>query len=106
MNSVLEVIVDLGSATLRAHSSYQIFTSVTETMSWGETPTLPWVLPAYEKMRVGLEARINDTAFDPALREACAAGHKKLMQYYDIAKASNHTILATGKVYFVLYLSL
>lgn len=59
-------------------------------------------------MRVGLEARINDTAFDPALREACAAGHKKLMQYYDIAKASNHTILATGKVYFgvSLYLQL
>ncbi|TRM56818.1 hypothetical protein BD626DRAFT_413086, partial [Schizophyllum amplum] len=72
-----------------------VFTHVTKTMSQGSTPTLPWVLPMYEHMRQRLENLMNDGGLVVELREAVAAGHKKLMQYYDIAKESQYTMLAT-----------
>ncbi|TRM56363.1 hypothetical protein BD626DRAFT_414065 [Schizophyllum amplum] len=79
----------------KLNSILQIFTKVTKTMSRASTPTLPWTIPMYEHMRKNLEEHINDTSLDESLREACAAGHQKLMEYYTIVKKSQHTILAT-----------
>ncbi|KAI5884962.1 uncharacterized protein SCHCODRAFT_02521539 [Schizophyllum commune H4-8] len=77
------------------NSILQIFTHITKIMSQSKTPTLPWALLMYEHMRKKLNGHIHDTALPLYMREAVAAGYKKLMEYYDIAKKSQYTILAT-----------
>ncbi|KAL1680094.1 hypothetical protein EV122DRAFT_208409 [Schizophyllum commune] len=79
--------------TLR--SILQIFTKVTETMSTASTPTLCWTLPMYEKMRKSLQAHLDKQGLGLTLRAAVAAGLKKLEYYYDLAKKSQYTMLAT-----------
>ncbi|KAL1939855.1 hypothetical protein VTO73DRAFT_9555 [Trametes versicolor] len=74
----------------------EVFTNVTKEMSHGGRPTLPFVLPLYERMRKALQQHIdNSTGLSPSLRNAAAAGLIKLNQYYEYAKESHYTIIAT-----------
>ena len=66
-------------------------------MSRSGTPTLPLVLPEYVNMQSELEEQVNDPQLDPRIRNAVAAGLLKLNEYFDHAKQSHHTILATGE---------
>ncbi|KAL1677977.1 hypothetical protein EV122DRAFT_212937 [Schizophyllum commune] len=77
------------------NSILQIFTKVTETMSTACTPTLCWTLPMYEKMRKSLQVHLDNQSLGVTLRAAVAAGLKKLEYYYDLAKKSQYTMLAT-----------
>ncbi|KAH9011702.1 hypothetical protein EDB83DRAFT_2171948, partial [Lactarius deliciosus] len=73
----------------------ECFTEVTAVMSHSSIPTLPWVLPMYELMRVHLITFMDDAEWPLAIREAACAGHEKLMHYYKITKGSMHVIVAT-----------
>ncbi|CDO75398.1 hypothetical protein BN946_scf184855.g1 [Trametes cinnabarina] len=72
-----------------------IFTKVTKEMSHARQPTLPFVLPVYEQMRVSLEEHARNVTLAPPFRNAAAAGLEKLNQYYSEAKASQYTVIAT-----------
>ena len=65
-------------------------------MSRSGTPTLPFVIPMYHYMQVELKKRAGDNLLLPSLRNAAAAGLAKLEEYYQHAKASQYTVLATG----------
>ena len=80
----------------------QVFTKVTETMSRANTPTLCWVLPMYAYMHRDLTKLIKRSGLSLALCEALAAGLEKLEVYFELAKASEHTIIATSKFFFVV----
>ncbi|KAJ6483393.1 hypothetical protein C8R45DRAFT_871167, partial [Mycena sanguinolenta] len=67
------------------------FTSVTLQMSRSSTPTLPWVLPMYEKMLTHLR---RDTT-DVSLGLAAAAGLQKLETYYEKARGCQFNVIAT-----------
>ncbi|KAJ7430872.1 hypothetical protein FB451DRAFT_1422129 [Mycena latifolia] len=61
----------------------ETFTQVTLQMSKSTTPTLPWVIPMYEKMLKHLtDTRDNVGILEP-LRVAAAAGLTKLTTYYE-----------------------
>jgi hypothetical protein len=79
-----------------APSTFQIFSTVTLEISRADTPTLPWVLPYYALMIKTLDKTIKNTKISPKIREAVVQGQEKLLHYFEIAKKSNHTILATG----------
>ena len=74
----------------------QVFTKVTKEMSRSRTPTLPYVLPMYEHMFKNLDAYARDEKISPDLRNAAAAGLRKLNEYYNLAQASQFTLLATS----------
>ncbi|KAI0308621.1 hypothetical protein OF83DRAFT_1073214, partial [Amylostereum chailletii] len=76
-------------------SVLELFMQVTHVMPRAKMPTLSWVLPMYEKMNTHLMAQMNNEALSVTLWAACGAGHVKLTQYYEKAKKSQHTILAT-----------
>ncbi|TBU60096.1 hypothetical protein BD310DRAFT_905504 [Dichomitus squalens] len=76
-------------------SLLEVFTKVTKEMSRSGTPTLPYALPMYERMRKCLNDHARDEKVSPDIRNAAAAGLEKLLEYYDLAKASQYTILAT-----------
>ncbi|KAI0363170.1 hypothetical protein BV20DRAFT_930129, partial [Pilatotrama ljubarskyi] len=72
-----------------------VFTKVTHEMSYAGRPTLPFVLPVYEQMRKSLQAHAEDASLPPTLRNAVAAGLLKLQEYYQYAKDSHYTVVAT-----------
>ncbi|KAI1787148.1 hypothetical protein LXA43DRAFT_896683, partial [Ganoderma leucocontextum] len=74
----------------------QVFTKVTKEMSRSCTPTLPYVLPMYEHMFKSLDMYARDEKISPDIRNAAAAGLRKLNEYYSLAKASQVTLLATS----------
>ncbi|KAI1797443.1 hypothetical protein LXA43DRAFT_877707 [Ganoderma leucocontextum] len=76
-------------------SLLEVFTKVTKEMSRSRTPTLPYVLPMYERMFKSLDAYARDVKISPDIRNAAAAGLRKLKEYYNLAKASQFTLLAT-----------
>ncbi|CDO77912.1 hypothetical protein BN946_scf184727.g1, partial [Trametes cinnabarina] len=76
-------------------SPRQVFTKVTHEMSYAGRPTLPFVLPVYEQMRKSLQAHVEDATLPPPLRNAVAAGLLKLQEYYQYAKESQYTVVAT-----------
>ncbi|KAI1782569.1 hypothetical protein LXA43DRAFT_905418 [Ganoderma leucocontextum] len=76
-------------------SMLEVFTNVTKEMSHGGTPTLPLVIPMYHFMQLELKKRLEDKELLPNLRNAAAAGLEKLEQYYESAKRSQYTVLAT-----------
>ncbi|KAI0061285.1 hypothetical protein BV25DRAFT_1805777 [Artomyces pyxidatus] len=76
-------------------SVLEVFTQVTLNMSRSKTPTLPWVLPMYEHMRLSLTSRVSDESLPLSLREGIAAGLEKLMHYYDLARGSQFPVIAT-----------
>lgn len=86
-------------------SNAQIFTSVTETMSRANTPTLPWVLPMYEHMRQSLHGIMETPTLPSNIREAAAAADNKLEQYFALARKNQYCILATGTHAAFLFLS-
>ncbi|KAJ7327453.1 hypothetical protein DFH08DRAFT_816302 [Mycena albidolilacea] len=57
---------------------YHVFTKVTLQMSKSSTPTLPWVLPKYEKMLVHLRLTRDDEKTLQPLRVAALAGMEKV----------------------------
>lgn len=69
-------------------------------MSRSNTPTLPWVLPMYERTRTLLQSTIENTKLPDRLREASAAAQRKLEQYYSLARTNHFNILATGILLF------
>lgn len=74
----------------------QVFTYVTKELSHSGIPTLPFALPMYARMQSHLESFVKDESLSPLIRNALAAGLIKLNEYYDHAKESHYTILATG----------
>ncbi|KAJ7453226.1 hypothetical protein FB451DRAFT_1373925 [Mycena latifolia] len=73
----------------------ETFTQVTLQMSKSTTPTLPWVIPMYEKMLKHLtDARDNVGILEP-LRVAAAAGLTKLTTYYEKARGCQFNVIAT-----------
>ena len=65
-------------------------------MSRAGTPTLPFVLPEYVRMEAELLRIAKDDTLTFGIRNAIAAGLIKLREYFDHAKASHYTMLATG----------
>ncbi|KAJ7845222.1 hypothetical protein B0H14DRAFT_2358217 [Mycena olivaceomarginata] len=80
--------------------SLKVFTKVTLQMSKSSTPTLPWVLPMYEKMLVHLRSTRDDEKILRPLRVAVSAGLEKLETYYSKARACQFNVIATGKLLF------
>ncbi|KAJ7839207.1 hypothetical protein B0H14DRAFT_2512952 [Mycena olivaceomarginata] len=74
----------------------QVFTKVTLEMSKSTTPTLPFVIPMYEKMLKHLHATCEDENV-LQLRVAVSAGLEKLNTYYQKARACQFNVIATGK---------
>ncbi|KAF7362862.1 Dimer-Tnp-hAT domain-containing protein [Mycena venus] len=73
----------------------KVFTKVTLQMSKSSTPTLPWVLPMYEKMLVHLWSTRADEKILQPLRVAASAGLEKLEMYYAKARACQFNIIVT-----------
>ncbi|KAF7346859.1 Dimer-Tnp-hAT domain-containing protein [Mycena sanguinolenta] len=69
----------------------ELFTSVTLQMSRSSTPTLPWVLPMYEKMLTHLRGYTTHTS----LGVATTAGLHKLETYYEKARGCQFNVIAT-----------
>lgn len=60
-------------------------------------PTLPWVLPLYHLVEAKLiTLRDADKVLSPPIRAAVVSGLMKLEEYYEMARGSYHTIMATG----------
>ncbi|KAJ7482522.1 hypothetical protein FB451DRAFT_1441871 [Mycena latifolia] len=73
----------------------QTFTQVALQMSKSTTPTLPWVIPMYEKMLKHLtDTRDNVGILEP-LRVAAAAGLTKLSTYYEKSRGRQFNLIAT-----------
>lgn len=83
-------------SSLNIISFPQVFTLVTLEMSKKHMPTLPWVLPMYEKMRQSLEGFMKNNSLPLKLQRAAAAGHSKLMGYYEKARGCQYNVIATG----------
>ena len=60
-----------------------------------DTPTLCWTLPMFDWMQKHLEQLI-DSNISYVLHQVLTCGLNKLNEYYDIAKDSQHAIMATG----------
>ncbi|KAJ7604918.1 hypothetical protein FB45DRAFT_1069775 [Roridomyces roridus] len=73
-----------------------IFTAVTLQMSRAGTPTLPWVIPMYERMLRELKSNHDDSNLPDALRVAVVAGLEKLETYYARALGCQFNIIATS----------
>ncbi|KAJ6464225.1 hypothetical protein DFH09DRAFT_1489009, partial [Mycena vulgaris] len=73
----------------------KVFTKVTLQISKSSTPTLPWVLPMYEKMLVHLRSTRDDEKILQPLRVAASAGLEKLETYYAKARACQFNVIAT-----------
>ncbi|KAJ7889573.1 hypothetical protein B0H14DRAFT_3429578 [Mycena olivaceomarginata] len=65
-------------------------------MSKSSTPTLPWVLPMYEKMLVNLRSTRDDEKILRPLRVTVSAGLEKLETYYSKACACQFNVIAIG----------
>jgi hypothetical protein len=76
----------------------QVFTSVTLEMSRARTPTLPWAIPCYHRMRQSLSNNIEKQELPDNLRRAAAAGLARLNHYYELALENHYNIVATGTV--------
>ncbi|SJL11861.1 uncharacterized protein ARMOST_15272 [Armillaria ostoyae] len=64
-------------------------------MSYSTTPTLPWVLPMYEKMKKHLVSTQNSDTQLPQIRTAASAALAKLDKYYFKAVFNQYNIIAT-----------
>ncbi|KAJ6505630.1 hypothetical protein DFH09DRAFT_828701, partial [Mycena vulgaris] len=74
---------------------FSFFTQVTLQMSKSTTPTLPWVLPMYEKMLKHLKSTRDNVKILPSLRAAVTAGLEKLNEYYEKARNCQFNVIAT-----------
>ncbi|KAJ7084205.1 hypothetical protein C8R44DRAFT_721855, partial [Mycena epipterygia] len=73
----------------------EIFTQVTLQMSCSSTPTLPWVLPMYEKMLMHLRAWGSGESVPESVRTAASAGLGELETYYSKARGCQFNVIAT-----------
>jgi hypothetical protein len=65
-------------------------------MSRASIPTIPFVLPAYEKMDRHLVKVSKGATYSPALRRAALAGRSKLLKYKKLAENNQFYTIATG----------
>jgi len=65
-------------------------------MSRASIPTIPFVLPAYEKMDRHLLRVSKGATYGPALRHAALAGRGKLLKYKTLAENNQFYTIATG----------
>ncbi|KAF7360904.1 Dimer-Tnp-hAT domain-containing protein [Mycena sanguinolenta] len=77
------------------HKILHPFTKVTLQMSKSSTPTLPWVIPMYEKMLEHLREHVSNNDLSLSLREAVGAGLTKLEEYYEKACGCQFNVIAT-----------
>ncbi|KAJ7787943.1 hypothetical protein B0H14DRAFT_3162898, partial [Mycena olivaceomarginata] len=71
----------------------QVFTKVMLEMSKSTTPTLPFVIPMYEKMLKHLHATREDENVLQPLCVAVSAGLEKLNTYYEKARACQFNVI-------------
>jgi hypothetical protein len=65
-------------------------------MSWASIPTIPFVLPACEKMDRHLVKVSKGATYGLALRCAALAGWSKLLKYKTLAENNQFYTIATG----------
>ena len=82
----------------------QPFTEVTLQMSHSKVPTIPFVLPLYQKMEKHLEAVSISWEHSFKIQRAARQGLTKLSKYFTPAKLQHSYIIGTGKLCHLLNL--
>jgi hypothetical protein len=103
---VLEVWVDDFIVTTFSNLQLpqQPFTEVTLQMSQSKVPTIPFMLPLYQKMEKHLEAVSISWEHSFKIQHAARQGLTKLKKYSTPAKLHHSYILGTGKLCYLLNL--
>ena len=85
--------------------SFQPFTEVTLQMSHNKSPTIPFVLPLYQKMEKHLESVANSCEYSFRIQRVAERGLEKLHKYLEPAKLHHSYIIGTGMTFFTPCLS-